>query len=104
MQELKVCRPELPILKVNRQELEIGENDIVCTNGNCWWFETKVINGWECYDMPIKTLCKKLIRKGILYYVDKDEVNWFLRYYKFNIEKLKLFLKEEAEKKKSKEK
>ena len=77
MQELKVCRPELPILKVNGQELEIGENDIVCTNGNCWWFETRcVFYGWHSYNLPIsKTLCKKLVKKGVLYFVKKG--NYF---------------------------
>ena len=94
----------MALLKVGKHVLDVTKDDIVCTNGSRWWFETKVINGWGCYDMPIKTLCKKLIRKGILYYVDKDEVNWFLRYYKFNIEKLEEYLKEESEKKKSKEK
>lgn len=106
MQELKVCRPELPILKVNRHELEIGENDIVGTNGAYWWFRTRMkYEGWKAYPMPVsKTLCKKLVKKGVLYVVETDERNSSVQYYKFDIEKLKLFLKEEAEKKKLKEK
>ena len=106
MQELKVCRPELPILKVNRRELVITEKDIIASNGYYWWFETKTIHDRRGrHNIPIsKTLCKRLVKKGVLYLFKRVDYFAPVQFYKFDIEKLKQFLKEESEKKKSKEK
>ena len=92
-------------LKIGRNTFEINEKDVVLFNGACWQLITqKVYRDWHYYSPTMsKTLCAKLLKKNVLILVKKE--NEFvtsdgkqigLYYYKFDVDKLTEFLKQEG--------
>lgn len=90
----------MAVLKIGRHNVDINENDVVLFNGVCWQLITREIpDGW--YSHPIKmsiALCKKLIKKNVLYMVKKereyttqDGQQMGLYYYKFNMDNLEKY-------------
>lgn len=92
-------------LKIGRNTFEISEKDVVLFNGACWQLITqKVFRDWH-YHFPTmsKALCDKLLKKNVLNLVKKeneymtsDGERMGLYYYKFDVDKLAEFLKQEG--------
>ncbi len=95
----------MAILKINRKEFDINENDVALFNGVCWQLITrKIPNGWNYYYPQISvTLCKKLLKKDVLYMVKKEKEyitqggqQMGLYYYKFNMDNLEKYLESQT--------
>ena len=88
-------------LKIGRNTYDINEKDRLLFNGAVWQITTRtVFDGWyEYYPIVSKTLCQRLLKKGILILVKKEKEyvatngqQMGLYYYKFDMDKLNEFV------------
>lgn len=86
------------IVKIGRNHFDITEDDVVLFNGAIWQLiSQKIAKGWYHYSPVVaKNKANKWEKTGAIYlvketglYKSESGEKMGLRYYKFNIEKLK---------------
>ena len=91
-------------LHINRRVYDITERDVVLFNGAVWQLITQnYFSGWHSYYPKIsKITCEKFVKKNILVmfkkekeYLTESGQQMGLYYYKFDMEKLEEYLKQE---------